>query len=149
MNKRHVVMIASLSGIFGIMMGVLVASWAWLNSGAAFASSGAIARAEAGIAKKMELLGQLRSGRYADATRQVQAWLDADVARAAEYTGDGAELSAATLRAVEAERRTRGAPGFEPANASGGGAPSETYGLSPSSEMAARATPIVSHDDVR
>lgn len=149
MTTRHVVMISSISGIFGVMMGVLVASWAWLGSNADFARSGAVARAEASIAKKAALLAQLRAGHYTDATRELEASLDADVARAAELARDGVAISVETLNAVEAERKARHTKtSYESAPALLDREPESFLSLPPS-EMGGYPAPVVSQGDGR
>ncbi len=136
MIKRHVVMVASLSGIFGIMMGVLLASWAWMQSSAQFAIGGAVAKMEGNIVKKVELLEFMRTGRYSEATGQLEAWLDKDLVGAGEFARDGVVLSTPTLQAMEIERLARTMTGYQPANDSVNAAVRETFRMVPAADGA-------------
>ncbi|HEY5994844.1 MAG TPA: hypothetical protein VIU46_09645 [Gallionellaceae bacterium] len=116
MIKRQVILIISFSGIFGIILGVLGVSLVWLQTNATFPKADSVARTEASIVKNIALLEHLRSGRYQDATRQVEAWLDNDLVGAGEYVRAGGEFSVSTVRAIESERKARQASGYEPEN---------------------------------
>lgn len=149
MIRRDVIMIASISGILGIMMGILGASWVWLQSSATFARTGAVAKTEAGIAAKVELLESLRSGRYNDAARQIERSLDNDLIGAGEFARDGVELSSGTLKAIEVERNARRISGYEPTRSGVSAAVQDAIHSAPHSETGARATPAVLEDDAR
>lgn len=142
MIKREVILVASISGIFGIMMGVLVASWAWLQSNSLFARVGAVAKTEAAIATKVELLEHLRSGRYKDATSQLEALLDGDLVGAGAFARDGVEFTPDTRKAIAVERRARAVSGYEPANATVSAAVQETFRLLPQDDIEARITSV-------
>ncbi len=138
MIKRQVVLIVSISGIFGIILGVLGMSLVWLQFEDTIPRLGALARTEANIVKNIALLEHLRSGRYADATNQVEAWLDNDLAGAGEYAHDGSEFSLTTLRAMESERKARLLSGYEPDNARVSAKVQAAFRLVPPSESDAR-----------
>ena len=147
-TKSQVQLTASISVIFGIMMGVLGTAMVWMQTTSDFTRTGAAAKAEANIVTKVELLEHLRSGRYQDATKQLEAMLDKDLTRAAESARDGIELSSDTLRALETERKARGISGYEPVSASDGAAVQEAFRLVPQSETGTQA-PVAFRSDMR
>jgi len=146
MTKRYAAVIASVSGILGMMMGVLLASFAWLQSTGTFASTGALHKTEAAIASKVELLERMRAGRYGEATRELEAWLDHDLVGAYELARDGAQLSSDTLRAIATERSARGISGYQPENASVGAAVREALRMADAAGEQG-ALPITLHDE--
>lgn len=149
MIKRQVLLIASISGIFGIMMGVLGTAWVWMQTTVEFSRIGAVAKTEANIVTKVDLLEDLRSGRYNDAAMQLEVSLDKDLIRAAESARDGGEFGTDTLNALAAESRARRISGYAPVNANAGAAVQEAFRLAPQTEPGARATPIILQDDER
>lgn len=133
MIKREVLTVASISGILGIMMGMLGTSWIWLQSNAGFARLGAVAKTETGIETKVALLEQIRSGRYNDATRQLEVLLDADLVGAAEFARDGVALSLTTLKALQTELKARRMSGYEPTSTTVSEEVHEAFQLVPTS----------------
>lgn len=127
MIKSHAILIATISGIFGLIMGIFVTALVSVQSNIMFTKLGPVAKTEAAIETKVELLEHLRSGRYNNATRQVEEWLDNDLIGAGTFARDGIEFSASTLKAVEKERKARGISGYEPANASVSAAVQEAF----------------------
>ncbi len=148
MTKRYVAVIASVSGTLGMMIGVLLASFAWLQSTGTFASAGALHKTEAGIASKVALLEQMRAGRYREATRELEGWLDRDLVGAYEFVRDGEQLSSDTLRAIAAERSARGISGYQPENSSVSAAVREALRLAESADEQG-ATPATLRDEAR
>lgn len=149
MIQRQFILVGSISAIIGIMMGVLLSSWTWLGTSATFARTGALARTEAGIAAKVELLEHIRSGRYSDATQQLEAWLDHDLAGAGELASDGVALSARTLQAVGIERKARGLSGYEPTDATVSAKVQKVFRLLPESDSVAAPAPAVIREEMR
>lgn len=149
MNKREVVTVASISGILGIMMGMLGTSWIWLQSSTGLARDGAVAKTETGIESKVALLEQLRSGRYNDVTRQLEAQLDADLVGAAEFSRDGVDLSWSTLKALQTELRARRMSGYEPTSANVSAGVQEAFRLAPTFDIGTRPAPDSPPDDYR
>jgi hypothetical protein len=147
MIKRHAMVIASVSGIFGLMMGVLGTEWGWLQSTAEVAKLGAVAKTEGGIVAKVELLQRIRAARYDDATRLLEVWLDNDLAGAGELARDGAEFSSDTVSAVETERMARRMSGYEPANVTLSVEVQQAFRLLSHAESTARPISLVSRDD--
>lgn len=141
------VLIASISVIFGIMIGVLGTAGVLIQTNTAFARVGNIAKAEAGIVTKEILLEHLRSGQYKDATIRLEMSLDKDLAGATEFARDGIEFSRNTLKAIETERKARGMSGYEPRNATVNAAVQEMFRLTPRPEFAARDMPTILVDD--
>ncbi len=141
MIKREVLTVASISGILGIMMGMLGTSWVWLQSNAGFARLGAVAKTETGIETKVALLEQIRSGRYTDATRQLEVLLDTDLVGVAEFTRDGMELSLSTLRALQTELNARRVSGYQPDNATVSANVQEAFRLADGTRAASDAPP--------
>lgn len=149
MKTNHVLMIASCSGIFGVIMGVSGMSMAFVQSTASFPSIGNASRTERGIEAKVDLLQKIRAGRYGDATRALEAQLDNDLIGAGELARNGAALSQSTLRAVETERQARASSGYEPDNATVGAAVRDALRLMPRAETGSRATPVALEDGGR
>ena len=147
--KSPMVLLASISVIFGIMMGVLGTAWVLMQTTAEFARNGAVANTEAGIVTKEVLLEHLRSGRYKDATRQIETSLDNDLAGAMIFARDGVEFSQNTLKAIEIERKARGISGYEPHNATVTVAVEEMFRLVPRPELSAHDTTLTLEDDSR
>jgi hypothetical protein len=141
------VLIGSISAIFGIMMGVLGTAVVLIQTNTNFARVGNVAKAEAGIVTKEVLLEHLRSGRYKDATMQLETSLDKDLAGATELARDGFDFSRNTLKAIDTERKARGMSGYEPSNATVSAAVQEMFRLVPLPEFAMRDTPIILVDD--
>lgn len=131
MIKSEVQLAAGFSAIFGIMMGVLGTAMVWMQTTSNFSRIGTSARTEADIVTKVELLEHLRSGRYDDATRQLEALLDKDLTGAAESARIGNVLSSDTLKALETERRARGVSGYKPVSADVSAAVQEAFRLAP------------------
>jgi len=142
MIRNHVIMIASFSAIFGIIMGVSGMSIVWMQTTSNFSRIGFDARTEVGIVSKVELLEKLRSGHYTDATRQIEASLDNDLVNAGDLARSGAALSPSMLKAVEREREARAASGYEPSNATVNAAVQETFRLMPHADARTHASPI-------
>ncbi len=138
MKRNQVVTIASIAGIFGIMMGILLTSWVWLSTDADFGRIGALAKTEAGIVAKVKLLEHLRSGRYRDATSQLESWLDYDLAGAGEFARDGAAIDPDTVSAMETERQARGASGYVPNDENVSAAVQEAFQLVSGRQTATR-----------
>ena len=149
MKTNHVLMIASCSGIFGIIMGVSGTSLALMQSTASFPSAGYASRTERGIEAKVDLLQKIRAGRYGDATGALEAQLDNDLIGAGDLARNGAALSQSTLRAVDLEREARASSGYEPANATVGAAVRDAFRLMPRAEAGSRATPVALEDGGR
>lgn len=147
--KSPMVLLASISVIFGIMLGVLGTAWVLMQTTAEFARNGALANTEAGIVTKEVLLEHLRSGRYKDATRQIETSLDNDLAGAMVFARDGVEFSQNTLKAIEMERKARGLSGYEPHNATVTVEVEEMLRLAPRPELSARDTALTLEDDSR
>jgi hypothetical protein len=148
MIKSQVQLTASISVIFGILMGVLGTALVLMQTTSEFARSGAAARTEENIITKVELLEHLRSGRYIVATKQLEALLDKDLAGAAESAREGVVLSSNTLKALEIERKARGISGYEPVNSTVGDAVQEAFRQIPRPEISAQA-PISFRNDMR
>lgn len=128
-NKRNVVLISFIAGIIGIITGMVGASSYWLGFGDQLAKVAMIAKTESAILSEVALLEQLRSGRYQDATAQLEAQLDADLIGAGALVRNGAELSENVQGALETERRARGMSGYEPENARVGASVQEAFRL--------------------
>ncbi len=129
------------------MMGMLGTSWIWLQSNAGFARLGAVAKTETGIETKVALLEQLRSGRYNDATRQLEVLLDADLVGAASFARDGVELSWTTLKALQTEVKARRVSGYEPTNSTVSADVQEAFRLAPQGDTRMRVVPDAPPDD--
>jgi len=137
MIKSHVQLTASVSVIFGIMMGVIGTAMVMMQTTFDFNKAGAAARTENNIVTKVELLEQLRSGRYNQATKQLEALLDKDLTGAVESARGGIELTSDTLRALEKERKARQISGYEPPDSTDGAAAQEAFRLVPRPELTA------------
>jgi hypothetical protein len=139
MKTNHVITIISCSGILGILIGVSGMSLAWMQTTVTMPRLGSEVRTEVNIVTKVDLLNKLRAGRYADATMQMEGWLDGDLVKAAELVQSGGELSQSTLRAVEAERVARAVSGYESGNASVNAAVRQALAVVPRTDP---ATPV-------
>jgi len=142
MIKSQVLLTASISVIFGIMIGVLGEAWVWMQTTSEFTRLGAVAKSEANIETKVELLEHLRSGRYNDAAKMLEELLDKDLTRAAESARVGIQFSPDTLKALETERKARTISGYEPVNSTVGGEIQDVFRLVPKSKMAWHGTTI-------
>jgi hypothetical protein len=147
MIKNRILLTASVSVIFGIMIGVLGTAWVWMQTTTEFAKVGALAKTEADIITKVDLLEHLRSGQYNDATKQLEALLDMDLIGAAEFAREGIEFGSDTLKALETERTARKISGYEPVSSTVGVGVHDVFSLVPQSKIAMRSTPIIMRDD--
>lgn len=129
------------------MIGVLGEAWVWMQTTSEFTRLGAVAKSEANIETKVELLEHLRSGRYNDAAKMLEELLDKDLTRAAESASVGIKFSSDTLKAIATERKARKISGYEPANSTVGVAIQNVFRLAPQSEIAWQGTPFMSQDD--
>jgi hypothetical protein len=147
MIKSQVLLTASISVIFGIMIGVLGEAWVWMQTTSEFTRLGSVAKSEANIETKVELLEHLRSGRYNDAAKLLEELLDKDLTRAAESARVGIIFSSDTLKALDTERRARKISGYEPVNSTVGVAIQDVFRLVPQSGIAWHGTPIIPQDN--
>ncbi len=147
MTKNNIFMIASFSAIFGLIMGVCGVSLVWMQANFDFSRSGSEAKTETGIVSKVELLQMLRTGRYGDATQQIEASLDNDLISAGELARSGAVLSPSMLNAIETERMARAASGYVPANARLNAAVQEAFRLLPRANSRPRVWPVALEED--
>ncbi len=147
MNKNNIITIASFSAIFGLILGVCGVSIVWMQANFNFSRSGSEAKTETGIVSKVELLQKLRSGRYGDATRQVEASLDNDLVSAGELARSGEALSASMLNAIETERSARAVSGYEPSNARVSAAVQEAFRLLPRANGEPAVRPVALEED--
>lgn len=149
MIKRHVMLIISVSGIIGIITGMVCASAYWMQFGNVFARMAAATRTEAAILSKVTLLEHLRSGHVKDATAALETQLDSDLIGAGSLVRNGVELSSNLQHAVERERHARGVTGYEPQNAKLSAEVEEAFRLVSHPESIDRGLDIVPPEGTR
>ncbi len=118
MTRHGVLLIMSVSGIVGVITGMVCASAYWLEFGDRFARVAAVAKTEAAIVAKVALLEHLRAGHYKDATMQLEDQLDTDLVGAGSLARNGVAFSSNAQSAMERERHARELTGYAPVNAS-------------------------------
>jgi hypothetical protein len=125
MRKRWIVLIALVSFI----VGVVGASWFWLNFNAQFTNYGFVVRTEADIVTNVAVLEDIRAGRIADATNLLETLLDSDFIGAGALARQGTKFSASTRRAAGLEYQARAKSGYAPTNEDARSAVQEAFRL--------------------
>ncbi len=108
------VLIAAIAAFAGLVVGVLVASWYWVDFNARFDTYRLATRTQADIVARVAALERLRAGRAEDATRVLETLLDADLLEARVLAGAGNGFDEDTRRALDIELQARKASGYEP-----------------------------------
>jgi hypothetical protein len=131
MRKRWIVLIALVS----LVVGVVGASWFWLNFNAQFTNYGFVVRTEADIVTKVAVLEHIRAGRIADATNLLETLLDGDLIGAGALARDGAKFNANTRRAAALEYQARAKSGYAPTDEGVRSAVQEAFRLLPATSV--------------
>jgi hypothetical protein len=131
MNKRVVIVTATIGVVVGLTIGVIGASWFWTKFNAEFTNSGFILRTQSDIVTKVAVLSALRAGHNEDGIKLLETLLDGDLIGAGALARDGAKFSSNARRAVEVEYRAREASGYEPTDPTVRTAVQEAFRLVP------------------
>ena len=110
MKKRWIAVVAFAS----LVVGVVGASWFWLNFNAEFTNHGFVVRTQADIITKVAVLERIRAGKIAEATNFLETLLDGDLISAGALARDGTKFSENTRHAVDIEIKARAVSGYAP-----------------------------------
>ena len=110
MKKHWTLLIAVIS----LVIGVVGASWYWLNFNAKFVNHGFVLRTQADIITKVAVLERIRAGKVAEATSLQETLLDGDLISAGALARDGTKFSENTRHAAELEIKARAVSGYAP-----------------------------------
>lgn len=146
MSTRRAAMIAAISALAGLVVGVFAASWYWLDFNGQFMTSGLVVRTQADILTKVSVLELMRAGRPEDAIKLQEALLDGDLIGAGALVRDGYKFNANARRAVALERQARKLSGYEPTDPTVRAAVKEAFRLLPAGADAGDAQPGAAGD---
>ncbi len=108
------VVIAAIAAFAGLVVGMLGASWYWLEFNARFDTYRLATRTQADIVGRVAALERLRAGRSEDATKTLETLLDGDLLEARVLARAGHKFDENARRALEIELQARKVSGYEP-----------------------------------
>ena len=146
MSTRATFLIAIAAATLGLVLGLVGASWYWLNFNSGFMTSSLVSRTQADLVTKELVLERLRAGRAEDATKLLETFLDGDLIGAGALARDGHKFNANARRAVVRELEARRLSVYEPSDPNVRAAVQEAFRLVPAGADAERTQPRAAGD---